>query len=154
MVNFKEIYHFSRFQRGSNIFQGGSNSFQGGSNCSFPIETHVTCDFPGGVRPLCPPPLWIRTCRGSGPPSPEKSQKYLVSEQYWSGSPVKSQNYLASHNQPASETQSKWRFAGGPMMARLLSYLDPLSSRQLQKRSQTWTPSEKTSGSAHASLHD
>ena len=24
MVNFKEIYHFSRFQRGSNIFQGGS----------------------------------------------------------------------------------------------------------------------------------
>ena len=25
-----EIYHFSRFQRGSNIFQGGSNFFQGG----------------------------------------------------------------------------------------------------------------------------
>ena len=23
IVNFKEIYHFSRFQRGSNIFQGG-----------------------------------------------------------------------------------------------------------------------------------
>ena len=23
MVNFKENYHFSRFQRGSNIFQGG-----------------------------------------------------------------------------------------------------------------------------------
>ena len=23
MVNFKEIYHFSMFQRGSNIFQGG-----------------------------------------------------------------------------------------------------------------------------------
>ena len=51
MVNFKEIYHFSRFQRGSNIFQGGgggSNFFQGGSNCLFPIETHITCDFPGG----------------------------------------------------------------------------------------------------------
>ena len=31
MVNFKEIYHFSRFQRGSYIFQGGgSNFFQGG----------------------------------------------------------------------------------------------------------------------------
>ena len=32
MVNFKENYHFSRFQRGSNIFQGGggSNFFQGG----------------------------------------------------------------------------------------------------------------------------
>ena len=31
MVNVREIYHFSRFQRGSNIFQGaGSNFFQGG----------------------------------------------------------------------------------------------------------------------------
>ena len=58
MVNFKEIYHFSRFQRGSNIFQGGSNFFQGGgggSNCLFPIETHITCDFPGGSRPPVPP---------------------------------------------------------------------------------------------------
>ena len=43
MFNFKEIYHFSRFQRGSNIFQWGSNFFQGGgSNCLFPIETHIT----------------------------------------------------------------------------------------------------------------
>ena len=65
MVDFKENYHFSRFMRGSNIFQGGSNIFQGGggvqhfpggsnlfqgggSNCLFPIETHITCDFPGG----------------------------------------------------------------------------------------------------------
>ena len=32
MVNFKEIYHFSRFQRGSNIFQGGGGGpiFSGG----------------------------------------------------------------------------------------------------------------------------
>ena len=50
MVNFKVIYHFSRFQRGSNISQGG-----GGSNCFFPIETHITCDFPGGPG-LSPPP--------------------------------------------------------------------------------------------------
>ena len=51
MVNFKEIYHFSRCQRGSNIFQGGGGGvqlFPGGSNCLFPIETHITCDFPGG----------------------------------------------------------------------------------------------------------
>ena len=35
------------------IFQGsrGSNFFQGGSNCLFPIETHITCDFPGGSGP-------------------------------------------------------------------------------------------------------
>ena len=70
MVNFKEIVHFSRFQRESNIFQGGGGvqlfpggggpTFsRGGSNCLFPIETHVTCDFPGGgvVRTPCPPPL-------------------------------------------------------------------------------------------------
>ena len=57
MVNFKEICHFSRFQRGSNIFQGGSNFFQGGggSNCLFPIETHITCDFPVGSGPPVPP---------------------------------------------------------------------------------------------------
>ena len=39
---------------GSNFFQGG-----GGSNCLFSIETHITCDFPGGgegVRTPCPPP--------------------------------------------------------------------------------------------------
>ena len=31
MVNFEEIYHFSRFQRGSNIFQGGPTSPPSGS---------------------------------------------------------------------------------------------------------------------------
>ena len=30
LVNFKDIYHFSRFQRGSNIFQGGPTFFRGG----------------------------------------------------------------------------------------------------------------------------
>ena len=30
MVNFKEFYHFSRFQRGSNIFQGGPTFSRGG----------------------------------------------------------------------------------------------------------------------------
>ena len=60
MVNFKEIYHFSRFQRGPTFSRGcgggGSNFFQGGGPIAliFPMETHVTCDFPGGG--------------GSGPP--------------------------------------------------------------------------------------
>ena len=58
MVNFKETFHFSRFERGFNIFQG-VQLFPGGgggeSNCLFPIETHITCDFPGGVRTPCPP---------------------------------------------------------------------------------------------------
>ena len=55
MVNFKEKYHFSRFRRGSNFFQG-----EGVGNCLLPIETQITCDFPGGPDPLAPP-LWIRT---------------------------------------------------------------------------------------------
>ena len=49
MVNFKENYHFSRFQGGPTFSRGG------GSNCLFPIETHITCDFPGGPDPLYPP---------------------------------------------------------------------------------------------------
>ena len=58
MVNIEENYHFSWFQRGSNIFQGwggGSNFFQGLSNCLYPIETHIICDFPGGSGPPDPP---------------------------------------------------------------------------------------------------
>ena len=67
MVNFKEINHFSWFQRGSNIFQGGGGLqlFPGGGgyNSLFPIETHITCDFSGG---------------GSGPPAPPPSGSALV----------------------------------------------------------------------------
>ena len=36
------------------IFFRGSRGMGGGvgSNCLFPIETHITCDFPGGPDPL------------------------------------------------------------------------------------------------------
>ena len=75
MVNFKEIYHFSRFQRGSNIFQGdqlfpGVCGGGGGSNCLFPIETHITCDFPGwggGSGSLPPPPGSALACNTDFP---------------------------------------------------------------------------------------
>ena len=30
-------------------------TFPGGYNCLFPIETHISCDFPGGSGPDCPP---------------------------------------------------------------------------------------------------
>ena len=68
MVNFKEQRKLSFFKvpEGVQHFPGGSSFFQGGgggSNCLFPIETHITCDFPGGVRTPCPP-LWICTCLG------------------------------------------------------------------------------------------
>ena len=60
MVNFEENYHFSRFQRGSNIFEGGGGGWGGptfsrGSYFLYPIETHITCDFPGGSETPDPP---------------------------------------------------------------------------------------------------
>ena len=45
------------FSRGVQLFPGGGGGGGGGSNCLFPIETHISCDFPGrGVRTPCPPP--------------------------------------------------------------------------------------------------
>ena len=58
MVNFKEIYHFSRFQRGSNIFQGGgeSNFFQGGGvQLLIPYRNPYNLWFSRVVRTPCPP---------------------------------------------------------------------------------------------------
>ena len=37
MVNFKEIYHFSRFQRGSKTFQGGVQLFPGGGPIAYSL---------------------------------------------------------------------------------------------------------------------
>ena len=48
-------YTFPRAQRGSNIFQGGPTFFSGwggGVQMLISIETHITCDFPGGPDPL------------------------------------------------------------------------------------------------------
>ena len=46
---FKENYYFQRFQRGPTISRGEGNFFQGGGvQWVISIETHKTCDFPGG----------------------------------------------------------------------------------------------------------
>ena len=66
MVNFKEIYHFSRFQRGS-TYSRGVQLFPGRSNCLFPIETHITCDFSGGGRSGTPVPTSGSALVLSGP---------------------------------------------------------------------------------------
>ena len=59
---FQRNLSFFKAPDGGPIFSRGSNFFQGVSNCLFPIETHLICDFPEGVRTPCPPPpLWIRT---------------------------------------------------------------------------------------------
>ena len=57
MVNIKETFHFFKVREGVQHFPGGPTFSRGGggSNCLFPIETHITCDFPGGgVRTPCP----------------------------------------------------------------------------------------------------
>ena len=40
---------------------------------------------------------------------------------------------MLGHQRPASETPFKWRFAAGPMMARLYWYLNHLSHHQQKK---------------------
>ena len=62
---FRRKLSFFKVPEGVQHFPGESIFFQGGwgggSNCLFPIETHITCDFPeGGPDPLSP--LWISTC--------------------------------------------------------------------------------------------
>ena len=59
MVNFKEKLSFFKVSEGVQHFPGGPTFSRGGggSTCLFPIETHLTCDFPGGGVPTpCPPP--------------------------------------------------------------------------------------------------
>ena len=58
------------------------------------------------------------------------------------------QHSMLDHHRTASETPFKWRFAGGPLMARLWWYLDasPLhqTEKKRKKRCQSWTPSYKS----------
>ena len=53
---FQRILSLFKVPEGVQHFPGGVYLFPGGPNCLFPIETHITCDFPGGG--------------GSGPPVP------------------------------------------------------------------------------------
>ena len=48
---FRRKLSFFKVPEGVHLFPGGG----GGSNCSFPIETHITCDFPGGGPRTRPP---------------------------------------------------------------------------------------------------
>ena len=56
---------FLKVSEGVQLFQGGRATFSmegggGGGQWVISIETHITCDFPGGADPISP--LWIRTC--------------------------------------------------------------------------------------------
>ena len=58
---FKENYYFLRFQRGPTFSRGegkffhGGGGEEGGVQWVISIETHITCDFPGGGRTPYPP---------------------------------------------------------------------------------------------------
>ena len=52
---FQRILSFFKVPEGVQHFPGGVQHFPGGSNCLFLIETHITCDFPGGSGPPVPP---------------------------------------------------------------------------------------------------
>ena len=53
---------FQGSREGLTFFQGRSNFFQGGVQMLISIETHITCDFPGG---------------GSGPPNPPSGSAHV-----------------------------------------------------------------------------
>ena len=87
--------------------------------------------------------------RGSGPPLLIKSQKYRVSLQYWSGSPVKSQSYQASIQcwvcicPPAKRHFNGVLLAGRwwPNFSDIWILYSPIS---LKKTPSTLAPSDKT----------
>ena len=71
---FKSSTYFTVYRGGPTVllrrkllFQGsrGGPTFSRGVQMQISIETHITCDFPGGVRTPYPP-LWIRTCIRDG----------------------------------------------------------------------------------------
>ena len=59
MVNFKEIYRFSRLQMRSNFFQG-VQLLPGGVQLLIPYRNPFNLWFSRGGPDPCPPPLWIR----------------------------------------------------------------------------------------------
>ena len=61
------------------------------------------------------------------------------------GGPDPSQHSLLSQHRHASEMPFKWRFAGGPLIARIVVFGSFLSSSNLKKkRCLSLTPSDKT----------
>ena len=82
------------------------------------------------------------------PPPPEKSPKYRVFLAILVRIPcnttnLPSQHSMLGHHRSASKTPLKWRFADGPMMARLYWYLDPLSPHQLKNIVKVGPPLKK-----------
>ena len=61
---YRENYTFQGSRGGPTFSRGGGGgpTFSRGVQMLISIETHITCDFPGGGGPDPLSPLWIRTC--------------------------------------------------------------------------------------------
>ena len=92
-----------------------------------------------GENPL---PKHVRIQRGGQGSEPHvKNHKYIGLFSNTGLDPLKiiklpCKHSMLGHHRHASETPFKWRFAGGPIMARLNWYLDPLSPRELKKNNE------------------
>ena len=73
------------------------------------------------------------------PPPPLENDKNIGFHSNTGPDPLKltkllGQHSMLGHHRHASETPFKWRYPGGPMMAHLEWYFDPLSPHQLKNR--------------------
>ena len=113
-------------------------------SCNHIITSLFNCVFMGGSRGG-----GGELTGGPDPPPPEKSQKYRVSQQYWSRSTEKSQaTKPATFNVGPPSTPSETPF-GGPMMV-ACSGIYILSSHQQKNVAKVRPPLKKLSGSTHA----
>ena len=98
--------------------------------------------------PTCDTRIQMGGGDGQDLPS-EKPQNYRVPSQYWSGFLGTLQSYKASIQCWDSKTTFKWRFAGGPLLVEIGSFL-PSSSKKKKKQQQNkrlsveLDPSDKT----------
>ena len=85
-----------------------------------------------------------------GPDPPEKSQNTCIGflsntgpDIPWKFVKLQSQHSMLGHHRHTSETPLKWRFADGPMMARLKWYFAPPSPHQQQQQKTTTKKQEQ-----------
>ena len=109
LLNFYSHPRHGQIKRGGWVGGGGGG---GGGRGSGPLMKNITKN----IRFLC----------NTGQ-DPLKITKLL------------NQHSMLGHHRHAREKPFKWRFASGPMMARLWWYADPISPHQLKKQQQKTT---------------
>ena len=82
-------------------------------------------------------------------PDPLKNRSYQASIQCWAIIGTQAKRHLMAFRWRADRNAINWRFAGGPIMARLKWYLDPSSPHPKKKVFKVGPPLTKLSWSAH-----